>query len=83
MDEELEIDVVIESEEENLEIEMENDEVKIGTDDYNELNNKPKINNVEIQGNKTLPELGIQPEGDYPEQALTNSEIEQLLNNFV
>lgn len=28
---------------------------------YEELNNKPKINGVELTGNKTLDELGIQP----------------------
>lgn len=27
--------------------------------------NKPTINSIELQGNKTLKELGIQPEGDY------------------
>ena len=33
--------------------------------DYNELINKPQINNVELIGNKTLDDLGIQPKGDY------------------
>lgn len=31
-----------------------------GTTDYSELENKPKINNVELNGNKTLSELGVQ-----------------------
>ena len=30
-----------------------------GTSNYNQLSNKPKINNVELSGNKTLAELGI------------------------
>lgn len=30
-----------------------------GTSNYEELENKPKINNVELVGNKTLNELGI------------------------
>ena len=30
-----------------------------GTTDYNGLNNKPKINNVELNGNKSLSDLGI------------------------
>lgn len=30
-----------------------------GTTDYNDLSNKPKINNVELKGNKTLESLGI------------------------
>lgn len=36
-----------------------------GTTDYIDLLNKPKINNVELNGNKTLSELGIQPKGNY------------------
>lgn len=47
-----------------------------GTTNYNELTNKPQINNVELAGNKTLEDLGIQPAGDY----LTD---ETLLDNFV
>lgn len=38
-----------------------------GTINYNELENQPSINGVTLQGNKTLSELGIQPEGDYAE----------------
>lgn len=30
-----------------------------GTTDYNELTNKPKINGVELDGNKTIEQLGI------------------------
>ena len=33
--------------------------------DYTDLINKPQINNVELSGNKTLLELGIQPAGEY------------------
>ena len=37
-----------------------------GTDDYSELTNKPKINNIELEGNKTLSDLGINNfDGDY------------------
>ena len=56
---------------------------RIGSSDYNDLQNKPKINDVELINNKTLDELNIQPKGDYPDKALTNGEIEELLNNFV
>ena len=36
------------------------------TGDYDDLSNKPKINNVELtSGNNTLASLGIQPAGDY------------------
>ena len=37
-----------------------------GTSDYTDLNNKPKINNVELSGNKSLSDLGITNfSGDY------------------
>ena len=39
-----------------------------GTTDYNDLGNKPSINNVTLQGDKTLSQLGIQ---DPPEPADT------------
>ena len=34
-----------------------------GTTNYNELDEKPSINNVELKGNKTLEELGIDLDG--------------------
>ena len=33
--------------------------------DYADLKNKPSINGIELEGNKLLAELGIQPQGDY------------------
>ena len=36
-----------------------------GTTNYEELTNKPRIGGVELTGDKTLAELGIQAEGDY------------------
>lgn len=33
--------------------------------DYKQLKNKPSIGGVEIDGNKTLDDLGIQPKGEY------------------
>jgi hypothetical protein len=51
-----------------------------GVKNYNLLENKPKINDVILQGDKTLEELGVQPKGDYADEILTNSEIEALLN---
>lgn len=30
-----------------------------GTDDYNKLKNKPQIETVELEGNKTFEELGL------------------------
>ena len=38
----------------------------IGTDDYEELNNLPSINNVELIGNKTAAQLGLAAASDIP-----------------
>lgn len=39
-----------------------------GTSNYEDLENKPSINDVELIGNKTLDALGIQPKGNYLEE---------------
>lgn len=36
-----------------------------GVSDYSLLSNKPSINKVILDGNKTAEELGLQPKGDY------------------
>ena len=36
-----------------------------GTTDYTALSNKPQINSVELSGNKSLDDLGIQAKGEY------------------
>lgn len=62
------IDFDLEILENEIEIEFEEDIVGSGgTNDYEELKNKPKINEVELEGNKSFEELGITP--------LTNMEI--------
>lgn len=43
--------------------------------DYNQMTNKPRINGVELYGDKTNEELNI--------SSIENSEIEELLKNFV
>ena len=47
-----------------------------GTSDYKELENKPKINNVELTGNKTLSDLGI-------DQDFIKSESDPTVPNHV
>lgn len=44
-----------------------------GTTDYEKLNNKPSVNDVELSGDKSLEDLGISP--------LSNSEIMEIINN--
>ena len=36
-----------------------------GVSDYAQLSNKPRINDVVLNGNKTAEELGLQPKGEY------------------
>lgn len=51
--------------------------------DYNDLENKPSIGGVELDGDKTLKQLGIQPEGDYltevPDGYVTEEQLEEQL----
>lgn len=55
-----------------------NIEIDVGSINYNDLENKPKINNVELNGNKNLSDLGIQPAGNYA----LKSEIPDV-SNFI
>lgn len=49
-----------------------------GTSNYNELTNKPSINNTTLSGNKTSSDLGLQPAGNYA----LESEIPDV-SNFI
>ena len=46
---------------------------------YNELMDKPKIEDKTLKGNMSLDELGIQPAGNYPCSPLSNAELDELL----
>lgn len=65
-----ELNVVLETEEEELDLNLENDVVGTGTSNYEELKNKPKINEIELIGNKSFEDLGLIP--------MSNTEIENL-----
>lgn len=52
-----------------------------GTTNYQELENKPKINDIELDGNKSLEDLGIQPKGDYLKEELDPS-VPQYVKNI-
>lgn len=47
----------------------------IKTSNYNDLSNKPKINDIELKENKTLSQLGIQPAGNYATEEYVEQEI--------
>lgn len=49
-----------------------------GTDNYNYLNNKPKINDVELKDNKTSKDLKLQDEM----KEFTNIELEAMFSDL-
>lgn len=53
-----------------------------GTNDYNQLRNKPTINGKPLNGDTSLDDLDVQEKGDYADAPLSNTDIEELLNNF-
>ena len=91
--EEKEIKIIPEIDEQNINIIPESIIINTsGTSNYEDLVNKPQINSVELVGNKTLDELGIQPKGNYIEDSnyvhtdnnFTNEDKEKLngLENY-
>lgn len=48
---------------------------------YSDVVGKPKINDVELSGNKTLAELGIQPKGDYALKTDIPTNVSDLTND--
>lgn len=62
--------ISIDLEQDKIEIEIQkNSKVSVaGNSNYEDLFNKPKINGIYLIGDKTLKELGIQPEGEYLEE---------------
>ena len=69
--------------EETLNINLATEIKTVESGDYLGLSNKPQINSVVLIGNKSLDDLNIQVKGEYADRPLTNSEIEELLNNYV
>ena len=52
-----------------------------GSSDYEDLDNKPSINDVELTGNKSLDDLGIQPQGDYALSSEIPSALSELADD--
>lgn len=48
---------------------------------YSDLTDKPQIGGIELSGNKTLKELGIQPEGNYATRKDLGN-IDKILDNI-
>lgn len=59
-----------------------------GTSDYNELTNKPRINNITLNGNKTTENLGLvndvttymESDGSIAIGMVSNDQINNLFN---
>lgn len=54
---------------------------KVDDVNYTDIINKPKINNVELVGNKSLNDLGIQPEGNYALESDIPTKTSDLTND--
>lgn len=48
--------------------------------DYRWVRNKPKINGVELVGNKTSEDLGVQPTGEYADTPITRPEVDEIID---
>ncbi|MBQ8207055.1 MAG: hypothetical protein IJZ77_06290 [Bacilli bacterium] len=68
---------------EEIELDLKEDVTAVGYSDnnYNKLENKPKINGVEVVGNKTLDDLGIQPKGEYAKTSDIPTKTSVLTND--
>ena len=53
-----------------------------GTSNYNDLEGKPKINNVTLEGNKTSSELGITGDKDFTYIKNTPDKIWEITHNL-
>lgn len=76
---EQEIEVIREQEEQEIEIQNENITVDVVVNNnYEDLENLPQINNIELIGNLSSQDLGLQPAGNY----VTDSNYIHTDNNF-
>lgn len=73
--------IIMLSGDDNLTVKLEGISV-VGTDDFNTLINIPKINNVEVKGEKTLEDYGIESASKAKkEHATLNSKIDKHASN--
>lgn len=73
--------IIMLSGDDNLTVKLEGISV-VGTDDYNRLINIPKINNVEVKGEKTLEDYDIESASKAKKEHETlNSKIDKHASN--
>lgn len=51
--------------------------------DYQTLKNKPQINGVTLEGNKSSDEIGVQKAGEYPDSPIPNAQIDEIIDGNV
>lgn len=51
-----------------------------GTNNYDDLTNKPRINGVELVGDLSLEDIGIPDLSNVPTQTLSNEELDEITN---
>lgn len=74
MNNEINMEILTNDEEIGLDIER-NPSVNMN---YETVTNKPQINGIELTGDKTSEDLGLQIKGDYANSRVTNNEIDNL-----
>lgn len=62
---------------------FENNDIPVGITEYPDLKSKPKINGVELVGNKTAKDLKLQPAGDYLSSIPEDYVRQEDLDNYV
>lgn len=62
---------------------FENNNVSGGVSDYSDLISKPKINGVELSGNKTAKDLNLQPAGNYLSSIPDEYIKQEVLDDYV
>ena len=73
--------IIMLADDEHLTVKMDSVSV-VGTDDYNLLYNTPKINNVEVKGEKTLEDYDIESASKAKKEHETlNSKIDKHASN--
>lgn len=49
--------------------------------DYNDLENKPRINGVELRGDISFEDLGLPDLSNIPEEPLSNDDIDHIIDD--
>lgn len=56
--------------------------ISSGVTSYEDLTDKPSINGTTLSGNKSLEDIGAQQNGNYPSEALTEEDINYIIDQL-